>query len=108
MIGLHSGNPAVYHTLLEETPRSRESRTAHDEFETEYMRRYEALISASQRARSFASPSIAAQVLSAAIAGVVHDAARRGTLASPALKQELVHMITAYLCKPRRTEILQV
>ena len=97
MIGLHSRNPEVHHTLLEETPRSRESRAAHDEFETEYMRRYEALLSAGPRAPRFASTSIAAQVVSAAIAGVVHDAARRGTLASPALKRELVHMITAYL-----------
>jgi hypothetical protein len=29
--------------------------------------------------------------------GVVHDAARRGTLISPALKQELVHLVNAYL-----------
>ena len=108
MISVHSRNPAVHHTLLEETPRSRASKAAHDEFETEYMRRYEALISTSRRARRFAHPSIAAQVLSAAIAGVVHDAARRGTLGSPALKQELVHMITAYLCKSRRTEIRRV
>jgi AcrR family transcriptional regulator len=102
MIGLHSHNPAVHHTLLEETPRSRESRAAHDKFETEYMRRYEALISASPRARRFGSPSIAAQVVSAAIAGVVHDAARRGTLASPALKRELVHNDHRLSCSPRR------
>lgn len=62
-IGLHSRNPAAHHTLLEETPRSRESKAAHDESETEYMRRYEALISVSPRARRFGSRSIAAQVV---------------------------------------------
>ena len=102
MIELHGRNPALYHTLLEEAPRSRESKAAHDEFETEYMRRYEALISAGRPPRNGGCRSIAAQVLSAAIAGAVHDAARRGTLASPTLKRELVHLVSAYLSRPPR------
>ena len=36
-------------------------------------------------------------MLSATIEGVVHDAARTGTLRSPALQQELVHLVDAYL-----------
>lgn len=101
MISLHSRDPAIHHVLLEETPRSRESKAAHDEFETEYLNRYKALIAASDPARRFACRTTAAQVLSAAIAGVVHDAARRGTLASPNLKYELVDLVSLYLGKTR-------
>jgi len=36
-------------------------------------------------------------LLLAAIAGVVHDAARRGTIASPVLKRELMRLVSAYL-----------
>jgi AcrR family transcriptional regulator len=90
MIDLHSRNPAVHHALLEETPRSPASKEAHDTFEAEYLKLYEALIPR-RTARD-----IAAQVLSSAIAGVVHDAARRGTLNSSALKCELVRLVSAY------------
>jgi AcrR family transcriptional regulator len=103
MIGLHNRNPAVHGVLLEEAPRSRESKTAHEAFEAEYLSRYEALIAVSRRTPVSARRKVAAQVLSAAIAGVVHDAARRGTLASPALKHELVEMVSAYLCRRPRT-----
>ena len=36
-------------------------------------------------------------MLSSAIEGVIHDAARRGTLESPELQRELVHLADAYL-----------
>jgi AcrR family transcriptional regulator len=88
MIDLHNRHPAIHNVLLEETPRSRDARVAHDAFEAEYLRRYEALIPRG---------NIAAQVASAAIAGVIHDSARRGTLALPGLKKELVRLISAYL-----------
>lgn len=103
MISLHSRYPAVHHVLLEEAPRSRVSRAAHDAFEAEYLSRYDALISATEPARSFACRDTAAQVLSAAIAGVVHDAARRGNLASPALEQELIDLVSSYLRKQPRS-----
>jgi AcrR family transcriptional regulator len=87
MIDLHSGHPAIHNVLIEQTPRSRDAKAAHDAFEAEYLRRYEALVGG----------KMAAQVASAAIAGVIHDAARRGTLASPSLKKELVRLISSYL-----------
>jgi hypothetical protein len=39
---------------------------------------------------------VAAQVLSAAVAGVIHDTAHRGTPGTQILKRVLVGMITAY------------
>jgi AcrR family transcriptional regulator len=101
MIDAHSRDPAIYQVLLEEVPRSREAKAAHAEFEAEYLRRYEWLISDRESARSLADPELAAQVLSAAIAGVIHDAARRGTLSSPDLKNELIHLVSAYLGQRR-------
>jgi len=101
MIRVHGRDPAVHQVLLEESPRSRVSKAAHDEFGAEYLRRYEALIGGSGRALSGERRKIAAQVLSAAIAGVVHDAARRGTLTSPELKRELIHLVSAYVGEAR-------
>ncbi|HTS25224.1 MAG TPA: TetR/AcrR family transcriptional regulator [Bryobacteraceae bacterium] len=100
MIGLHARNPATQNVLLEEAPRSRESKAAHDGFEAEYLRLYEGLIAGGEPAST--SGAMAAQVLSSAIAGVIHDAARRGALTSPILKQELVRLVSAYLSKSRR------
>jgi len=88
MIGLHSRHPAIHQTLLEEAPRSRESKSVHDAFEAEYLHRYQMLVS---------SRGIAAHVLSAAIAAVVHDSARRGTLSSPRLKRELIRLVSGYV-----------
>jgi AcrR family transcriptional regulator len=93
MIAVHSHDPAVHHVLLEEAPRSRASRAVHDAFETEYLSRYQALIGRSNAA--------AAQVLSSAIAGVIHDAVRLGNLRSPPLRRELIRLVTAYSLRPQ-------
>jgi hypothetical protein len=69
----------------------------HQRFETEYTSLYTRLISASERPGVNPHSEVRAHVLSAAIEGAVHDAARRGTLRSPALKQELVRLVDAYL-----------
>jgi AcrR family transcriptional regulator len=89
MIVLHSRHPAIHQVLLEEAPRGREAKVAHDAFEAEYLRLYQMLISSRR--------IIAVHVLSAAIAGVVHDAARRDTLSSPQLKRELVRLVSGYV-----------
>jgi hypothetical protein len=40
---------------------------------------------------------VVAHVLASAVAGVVHDAASRGTLYSGSLKQELMELVDTYL-----------
>lgn len=40
---------------------------------------------------------VAARVLAAAVEGVIHDAARRGTLDSPVLRAELTALVSRYL-----------
>jgi AcrR family transcriptional regulator len=97
MITIHSVNPALHGVLLEEAPGSAALQSAHDAFEAEYLRRYQALVAPAGRRRHQASDRTAAQVLSAAVAGVIHDAARRETLATPVLKQEIVALVSGYL-----------
>lgn len=97
MIAAHSTHPSLHRVPLEDVPRGKISKSVHQKFENEYSKLYSALITASERSRTSLRSQVRAHVLSSAIEGVVHDAARRGTLSSPALKQELVHLIDAYL-----------
>jgi Tetracyclin repressor-like, C-terminal domain len=100
MIAVHSRHPAAHRVLLEESPRGEESRGAHDRFDVECAKAYEALFIAN--VRGAAEPDcIGARVLAAALAGAVHEAARQGQLASPVMRQELVVLVDAYLSKPR-------
>ncbi|MFM0302138.1 hypothetical protein PQQ99_18630 [Paraburkholderia sediminicola] len=101
MIGVHSINPALHRVLLEETPYVDGLRSAHDKFETEYLGCYTAMVVSTGKRRGRESVGMTAQVLSSAVAGVIHDAAHRGTLGTPILKRELVGMVSAYLLGPR-------
>jgi AcrR family transcriptional regulator len=96
MIGVHAKSPAAHRVLLEETPRGRETRSVHDQFAAGLQRSYEAIVK-TLRGRTAANSRIAAQVLASAVAGVVHDAASRGTLDSEALRCELIKLVRAYL-----------
>jgi len=96
MIAAHSIHPALHRVLLDEVPGDAGTRSAHRAFQAEYRERYRALVAMSGRADE-AAADVVVQVLSAAVEGVIHSAARTGTLKSPALKRELVRMIHAYL-----------
>lgn len=97
MIAAHSIHPSLHRVLLEDVPRGKISKSVHQQFENEYSNLYTKLIAASERSCANPRSEVRAHVLSSAIEGVVHDAARRGTLRSPALKQELVHLVDSYL-----------
>jgi AcrR family transcriptional regulator len=97
MIAAHSVHPSLHRVLLEDVPRGRISKSVHQRFESEYLNLYTKLIAASERSCPNLRSEVRVQVLSSAIEGVVHDAARRGTLGSLALKQELVDLVDAYL-----------
>jgi AcrR family transcriptional regulator len=103
MIAIHSLNPALHRILMEETPISAATRAAHDQFEAEYLRRYEILVSGVGSKHPDAAEQAAAQVLSAAVAGAIHDAARRGSLLTCTLKQEIILLVRAYLRERRRS-----
>jgi AcrR family transcriptional regulator len=94
MIAVHSRYPAAHRVLLEESPRGEDLRGAHDRFEMECRKGYEALFKANVRGTT--DVRIGAQVLAGAVAGAVHEAARQGTLGSPIMKQELIALVHAY------------
>jgi AcrR family transcriptional regulator len=100
MIAVHSRYPAAHRVLIEESPRGEESRDAHDVFATECRKCYEAVFKANARGTAD-SAFVAGQVLAGAIAGTVHEAARRGTLASPLFRREFITLVEAYLSKRR-------
>lgn len=95
MIAVHNRYPAAHRVLLEESPRGADSHGAHDFFETEYRKAYEAIVKANARRKTDAR--IRAGVLAAAVAGVVHEAARQGSLATPAFRREIIALVEAYL-----------
>ena len=97
MIGVHSRNPAAHRVLLEETPRAQEAGGGHDRFAALLHQRYAAIIRANTRGHSVTHPPLAARVLAAAVAGVVHDAAGQGTLQSESLRLELLKLVVSYL-----------
>jgi AcrR family transcriptional regulator len=94
MIAVHSRYPAAHRVLLEESPRAADSRGVHGAFEAECERAYRAIVETNIQGRN--DPPICAQVLAGAVAGAVHEAARRGTLSLPGLRQEVLHLVTSY------------
>lgn len=97
MIAAHSIHPALHRVLLEIAPPHSGSGSAQVAFQTQYLERYQALVTVCPRARSKTAKNMMVQVLSASMEGVIHSAARSGILKSPELKRELVLLISAYL-----------
>jgi AcrR family transcriptional regulator len=98
MIGVHSRQPAAHQVLLEAAPRGNDARVVRDRFTAILHEHYEAIVRANHRGAATAHLRVAAQVLAAAVAGVVHDAASRGTLHSQVLRRELLELVESYLC----------
>ncbi|GKS77365.1 TetR/AcrR family transcriptional regulator [Acidovorax sp. SUPP950] len=101
MIAAHSIQPALHRVLLDEVPGDAGTRSAHRAFEAEYLARYREIVEVSGR-RNDPAVEMVVLVLSAAVEGVIHKAARSRTLKSPVLKSELVTMIHSYLQVCRR------
>lgn len=96
MVAAHSIQPALHRVLLDEVPSDASMRSAHRAFEAEYLEHYRTMVEMT-RGPQAAQDDTVVQVLSSAVEGVIHGAARRGTLKSARLKQELMAMIRAYL-----------
>jgi AcrR family transcriptional regulator len=96
MIAIHGRHPAAHQALLEDAPRGAASRAVQQQIEAGYRKCFGSLISVS-RHRNAAQQLIVVQVLSAAVAGAVHDAARQGTLTVPEFRRELIALVDSYL-----------
>lgn len=95
MLAAHSRYPAAYRVLIEESPRAEDAREAHDGFEAECITGYERILIINSK-RSIDAKT-GAVVLAGAVAGAVHEAARRDLIGSAALRQEIVALVGAYL-----------
>ena len=95
VIAAHSIDQVLHRVLVDEVPLA--PRSAYPEFEAEYQRRYRALVAESAGPDPDADGDTAARMLSSAVEGAVHAAARRGDLETPAMRTELVRLVLAYL-----------
>lgn len=109
VIAAHALDQALHRVLVDEVPLA--ARSSYPEFEAHYQRRYLALVTESGATADDGGgrkekkgeeeegeeDETAARMLSAAVEGVVHAAARRGDLALPGVRTELVRLVLAYL-----------
>jgi len=96
MISIHQDYPALHRTLLD-LPSHDKTKSEFDTFHQEYLREYEAIVVAYRGSGRGKAAKLTAQVLSSAIEGVVHNAARRGALADAKFKRELASLVSCYL-----------
>lgn len=97
IIAAHSIHPGLHRVLLDEAPGLDAYRDRNSLIEAEYLSYYTAAASAFRSKRSAASDATIGLIVSDAIDGVVHNAARRGSLRDPQIRSELVKMIRSYL-----------
>ncbi len=97
MIAAHSIYPKLHRVLLDEAPSSDDYRNPSSEFETEYLAYYVEAVAMHRKRRPSVADHTAALVISDAIDGVIHNAARRGTIGNPTVQTELVRLVSLYL-----------
>ncbi len=100
VVAAHSVYPGLHRVLLDEAPSSEEYRNPNSEFEIEYLSYYAKAVATYRERQPNAADHVAGRVLSDAIDGVIHNAARRGAIDDPAMQKELVRLITLYLEEP--------
>jgi AcrR family transcriptional regulator len=97
IIAIHSVNSGLHRVLLDEAPRSETFRDPHSAFEKEYLGYFCAAVAKYRTSKGIALDRTVGAIVSDAIDGVVHNAARRGTLQTVEVRNELVQMITSYM-----------
>jgi AcrR family transcriptional regulator len=97
MILAHSTHPGLHRVLLDEAPSSEDYRNPSSAFEVEYLAHYAQAVAIYRNRRPTAADHTTALIISDAMDGVIHNAARRGMLADPGIKDELVRLISLFL-----------
>lgn len=97
MIDVHLTHAALHRVMLDEVPGHRGTRAAYDSFRADYLGSYAKGIAPYRK-----NAETVAEVLSSAVEGVIHNAARAGRLETPELRRELVALISAYLSQSGR------
>ena len=97
VVEAHSIHPGLHRVLLDEAPTSEPYRDQNSRFENEYLGLFAKAARAYLQKRDGDDALISGMVLSDAIDGVVHNAARRGQLQSLAVQAELLRLVRSYL-----------
>jgi AcrR family transcriptional regulator len=97
IIAIHSVNPGLHRVLLDEAPSSEAFRDPGSAFEVEYIGYFQTAVARYGSRVNESDFRTAGAVMSDAIDGVVHNAARRGTLQTKSVRDELVRLIKLYL-----------
>lgn len=97
LIAAHSIHPRLHRVLLDEAPNFDAIQDPNSAFETAYMECYRRAVSLLRPDLGGREADRMAVVLSDAIDGVIHNAARRGALSASGLRDELVRLVTAYV-----------
>lgn len=100
VVAAHSIYPGLHRVLLDEAPSSEAYRNPSSEFEIEYLSYYSNAVATYRKRQPNEADHVAGRVLSDAIDGVIHNAARRGAIDDPAVQKELVRLVTLYLGEP--------
>lgn len=95
IVEAHSVHPGLHRVLLDEAPGLEAYRDQNSLIERQYLAFYTEAAAAYRPHEK--NPAVVGLVLSDAIDGVIHNAARRGTLRQPQIREELVRMIRLYL-----------
>lgn len=99
-VAAHSVCPGLHRVLLDEAPSSEEYRNPNSDFEIEYLSYYAVAIATYRKRQPEAADHIAGRVISDAIDGVIHNAARRGAIDDPGMQRELIRLVALYLDGP--------
>ena len=97
IIAQHSIHPGLHRVLLDEAPSSETYRDPQSAFEKEYLGCFREMVSRYCCRLRQVPDAVMGTLLSDAIDGVVHNAARRGTLQMPEVRGELLTLIGLYL-----------
>ncbi len=99
MIVVHSIHPGLHKVLLDDAPSHEGMNDPNSAFEKQYLGLYSEALDAHMTAGSRAESGTMALIVSDAIDGIIHNAARRGQLQSPKIKREMIALVEAYLCR---------
>ncbi|MGC4077433.1 MAG: TetR/AcrR family transcriptional regulator [Rubrivivax sp.] len=97
MIEVHSIHPGLHRVLLDEAPISEEDRDPNSAYEVEYLTCYAEAVARYRQRQPTAEDRTIALIVSDAVDGVIHNAARRSMLADENIRRELVRLVALYL-----------
>jgi len=97
MIEVHNLHPGLHRVLLDEAPIAADTRDPNSAYEVEYLAHYAAAVASYHQRRPTPADHTVALVISDAIDGVIHNAARRSMLEDEGVRRELGRLIALYL-----------